>query len=71
MALRHNGSHDIAVLGRLPSKERAVVVLRHFEHRSESDTAEILGTSIGAVRTQAQVGDGLDGLLVDAAEIRG
>lgn len=71
MALRHSGSHDVAVLGRLPSKERAVVVLRHFEHRSESDTAEILGTSIGAVRTQAQVGDGLDGLLVDAAEIVG
>lgn len=68
IALRHSGSHDVTVLDRLTPKQRAVTVLRHFERRTESDTAEILGSSVSAVRTQAQLGDGLDGLLADAAE---
>ena len=42
-----------AALRRLPRRQRAVVVLRYFEDLSEADTAEILGTSIGTVKSQA------------------
>ncbi|WP_240937886.1 SigE family RNA polymerase sigma factor [Nocardioides sp. JQ2195] len=39
-------------LARLTEKQRAVVVLRHFEDRSERETAEILGVSVGTVKSQ-------------------
>lgn len=39
-------------LARLTAKQRAVVVLRHFEDRSEQETAEILGISVGTVKSQ-------------------
>jgi len=42
-----------AALRRLPRRQRAVVVLRYFEDLSEADTAEILGTSVGTVKSQA------------------
>jgi RNA polymerase sigma-70 factor (sigma-E family) len=42
-----------AALRRLPRRQRAVVVLRYFEDLSELDTAEILGTSVGTVKSQA------------------
>lgn len=37
----------------LPPRMRAVVVLRFYEDLSESRTAEVLGCSIGTVKTQA------------------
>ncbi|MCA0178590.1 MAG: SigE family RNA polymerase sigma factor [Actinobacteria bacterium] len=50
----------IAALRRLPERQRAVVVLRYFEDRSEIDTAEVLGISVGTVKSQAY--DGLANL---------
>ncbi len=40
-------------LGRLPKRQRAVVVLRFYEDLSEVDTAELLGCSVGTVKSQA------------------
>ena len=37
----------------LPKKQRAVVVLRYYEDLSEVETAEILGISVGTVKSQA------------------
>jgi len=39
-------------LGRLPRRQRAVVVLRYFEDLTESQTAELLGVSVGTVKSQ-------------------
>lgn len=37
----------------LPRKQRAVVVLRYYEELSEAETADILGISVGTVKSQA------------------
>ena len=37
----------------LPPRQRAVVVLRYFEDLSEASTAEIMGCSVGTVKSQA------------------
>lgn len=37
----------------LPRKQRAVVVLRYYEELSEAETADILGVSVGTVKSQA------------------
>ncbi|KUL20878.1 SigE family RNA polymerase sigma factor [Streptomyces regalis] len=39
-------------LGRLPAKDRAVVVLRYWEDRSIQETADAMDTSSAAVRTR-------------------
>ena len=35
----------------LPPRQRAAVVLRHYEQRSEAQTAELLGCSVGTVKS--------------------
>ena len=46
-------SQDLwAALGRLPRRQRAVVVLRFFEDLSEAETARILDCSPGTVKSQ-------------------
>ncbi|QLQ10385.1 MAG: SigE family RNA polymerase sigma factor [Nocardioidaceae bacterium] len=39
-------------LARLTPAQRAVVVLRHFDDLTERETAEILGVSVGTVKSQ-------------------
>lgn len=55
-------------LARLTPSQRAVVVLRHFDDLTERETAEILGVSIGTVKSQnaaalARLRDGAPELL--------
>ena len=40
-------------LGRLPKRQRAVIVLRYFEDLSEADIAQTLEISVGTVKSQA------------------
>ncbi|SRR6266536_454737 len=42
-----------AALARLPARQRAVIVLRFFDDLSEAATADVLGCSIGTVKSQA------------------
>jgi RNA polymerase sigma-70 factor (sigma-E family) len=42
-----------ATVQTLPRKARAVVVLRYYEQLSEAETAEVLGISVGTVKSQA------------------
>jgi RNA polymerase sigma-70 factor (sigma-E family) len=47
-------THDLwTALGRLPRRQRAVVVLRYFEDLSEAETARLLDCSVGTVKSQA------------------
>jgi len=55
------GVHDADLDGRdamwqvvqtLPTKQRAAVVLRYYEDLSEAETAEVLGCSVGNVKSQ-------------------
>ena len=43
----------VAALARLPRGQRAVVVLRYFEDLTEAQAAEVLGCSVGTVKSQA------------------
>jgi RNA polymerase sigma-70 factor (sigma-E family) len=42
-----------SALGQLPQRQRAVLVLRYFEDLSESRVADIMGCSVGTVKSQA------------------
>ncbi|MBV1851591.1 SigE family RNA polymerase sigma factor [Catellatospora tritici] len=39
-------------LGRLPRRQRAVLVLRYFDDLSEAQIAEVMGVSVGTVKSQ-------------------
>src|SRR5262249_27255723 len=41
-----------AAVGRLPKRQRAVIVLRFYEDLSEADTAMLLGVSAGTIKSQ-------------------
>lgn len=43
-------------LGRLPVRMRAVLVLRYWEDRSEQETAQILGVTVGTVKSHSSRG---------------
>jgi RNA polymerase sigma-70 factor (sigma-E family) len=46
----------IGALAQLPPKQRAVVVMRYWEDLSESEVADVLGCSVGTVKSQASKG---------------
>lgn len=49
-------SELIEALGMLPPRQRAVLVLRYFEDLSEAQVAELLGCSVGTVKSTASRG---------------
>ena len=46
----------VELLGRLPRRQREVVVLRYLADRSEQETADALGCSLGTVKQHAHRG---------------
>ena len=62
-------------LGRLTPRQRAVLVLRHFDDLTERETAEVLGVSVGTVKSTnaaalARLRDGAPELLDLIGETR-
>lgn len=57
---RIGGVDDVVTVRRalagLPKRQRAVLVLRYLEDMSEQQTADILGCSVGTVKSQASKG---------------
>jgi RNA polymerase sigma-70 factor (sigma-E family) len=46
----------LRLLHQLPPRQRTVIVLRYWEQGSEAETAELLGCSVGAVKSAASRG---------------
>jgi DNA-directed RNA polymerase specialized sigma24 family protein len=73
---RRRESPSREALGALSARQRAVLVMLHWEHLSEAEIAQVLGCSVGAVRSHAQPGlvtcgggtERLRGLFAAAAE---
>ncbi|MGH3442868.1 MAG: SigE family RNA polymerase sigma factor [Nitriliruptorales bacterium] len=66
--------HDAVwqALQRLPDRQRAAIVLRYYEDLSEAQAAEMLGVSVGTVKSQVSRGlDRLRELLGDATAFGG
>jgi RNA polymerase sigma-70 factor (sigma-E family) len=52
-ASAHAMSQDLwDAIGHLPRRQRAAVVLRYIEDRTESETADLMGCSVGTVKSQ-------------------
>jgi len=51
----YDGAQDAvwAFVATLPPRQRAVIVLRYYEDLTEAQTAELLGISVGTVKSQA------------------
>ena len=47
------GAELWALVQTLPRRARAVVVLRYYEEMTEAETADVLGISVGTVKSQA------------------
>lgn len=48
----HHADHDLrAQIAALPRQQRAAIVLRYYEDLSEAETAQILGCSVGTVKS--------------------
>ncbi|MFC6287198.1 SigE family RNA polymerase sigma factor [Nocardioides sp. GCM10027113] len=49
-----DAGHDLwRAMERLPRRQRAVLVLRYFEDLTEAQTADLLGVTVGTVKSQA------------------
>ncbi|MEM7139884.1 MAG: SigE family RNA polymerase sigma factor [Actinomycetota bacterium] len=67
-----NDSRDrvVEALQQLSERQRACLVLRHYEDRTESEIADILGISIGSVRTHVHRGMEALGRLLESENPR-
>jgi RNA polymerase sigma factor (sigma-70 family) len=46
----------VAQLRTLPPRQRAAIVLRYYEDLSEAQTADVMGCSVGTVKSQVSTG---------------
>lgn len=59
-------------IGQLPPRQRAAVVLRYHEDLSEAEAAQVLGCSVGTVKSQTSRGlQKLESLLADDVDVPG
>lgn len=51
-------THDavVAALRTVPPRQRAAIVLRYYQDLTEQQTAEVMGCSVGAVKSQVSAG---------------